>query len=308
MIFAPDGGSILTASRDGTARQWDLDGKSLSILTGHSGAVRSAVFASDGGRILTASDDGTARLWDRNGNPLATLAGHTGPVVTAVFSRDGGRIVTVSKDMTARLWDRDGKLLTTFGGGITSARFSPDVRSRILTISNDETARLWDRDGRPLALLAGPAAWLNGGEFAPDGSRIITFSADGLARLWDGDGKLLTTLDDGIASAEFSPDGSRMLTVAFSPSSPVLRDRDGKRLATLKADPATLGVETAVLREVGECGYRATGSCRNWSHSWPCSTLAPHAKRSASSSGKMVGAAACLGVVCVLSRTILIIV
>jgi len=44
--------------------------------------------------------------------------------------------------------------------------------------------------------------------------------------------------------------------------------------------------------DLGECGYRATASCRNWSHSWPCSTLAPHAKRSASSSGKMVGAAA----------------
>jgi WD40 repeat protein len=32
------------------------------VLSGHTGAVNSAVFAPDGGRILTASDDNTARL------------------------------------------------------------------------------------------------------------------------------------------------------------------------------------------------------------------------------------------------------
>jgi len=62
--FAPDGGRILTASGDNTARLWDRDGKPLATLQGHTGRVRSAVFAPDGGRILTASEDGTARLWE----------------------------------------------------------------------------------------------------------------------------------------------------------------------------------------------------------------------------------------------------
>ena len=76
-VFAPDGGRILTASYDKTARLWDRDGKPLAILEGHTDSVNSAVFAPDGGRILTASDDKTARLWDRDGKPLATLQGHT---------------------------------------------------------------------------------------------------------------------------------------------------------------------------------------------------------------------------------------
>ena len=63
-MFAPDGGRILTASNDKTARLWDRDGKPLAILEGHTDAVNSAVFAPDGGRILTASDDKTARLWE----------------------------------------------------------------------------------------------------------------------------------------------------------------------------------------------------------------------------------------------------
>ena len=96
-MFAPDGGRILTASDDKTARLWDRDGKPLAILEGHTDPVNSAVFAPDGGRILTASDDKTARLWDRDGKPLAILEGHTDAVISAVFAPDGGRILTASE-------------------------------------------------------------------------------------------------------------------------------------------------------------------------------------------------------------------
>jgi WD40 repeat protein len=34
-IFSPDGQRILTASWDGTARLWDLQGQSLATLQGH---------------------------------------------------------------------------------------------------------------------------------------------------------------------------------------------------------------------------------------------------------------------------------
>jgi hypothetical protein len=63
--FSPDGGRILTASDDKTARLWDRDGKPLATLQGHTNRVNSALFSPDGDRILTASDDNTARLWDR---------------------------------------------------------------------------------------------------------------------------------------------------------------------------------------------------------------------------------------------------
>jgi WD40 repeat protein len=63
-VFAPDGGRIVTASQDHTARLWDRDGKPLAVLNGHTSQVRSAAFTPDGGRILTASSDGTARLWE----------------------------------------------------------------------------------------------------------------------------------------------------------------------------------------------------------------------------------------------------
>jgi WD40 repeat protein len=68
-VFAPDGGRILTASTDKTARLWDRDGNPLATLGGHTSGVNSAVFAPDGGRIVTASDDKTARLWEAFPDP-----------------------------------------------------------------------------------------------------------------------------------------------------------------------------------------------------------------------------------------------
>ena len=54
----------MTASADETARVWDAEAsKTIAVLAGHSGPVRSAVFSPDGERILTASDDTTARIW-----------------------------------------------------------------------------------------------------------------------------------------------------------------------------------------------------------------------------------------------------
>src|SRR5207247_634054 len=85
-----------------TARLWDVHGTPLATLSGHTGAVNSAVFSPDGQRILTASADTTARLWDASGTELATLSGHTDAVTSAVFSLDGRRILTASADGTAR--------------------------------------------------------------------------------------------------------------------------------------------------------------------------------------------------------------
>jgi WD40 repeat protein len=234
-VFSPDGGHIVTASGDGTARLWDRDGKPLAVLQGHTHAVTSAVFAPDGGRILTASRDGTARLWDRDGNPLATLNGHTAAVWTAGFAPDGGRILTASLDRTARLWDRDGKLLATLqhsAGSVTSAVFAPDD-GRILTASEDGTARLWDRDGKPLVTVLDHTGAVTSAVFAPDGGRILTASET--ARLHDRDGKPLAILQGhtgAVTSAVFAPDNGRILT-ASSDGTARLWDRDGRPLATL---------------------------------------------------------------------------
>lgn len=66
--FSPDGRTLATASRDNTARVWDI------------------------------SDP-------RHPNPLATLAGHSNGLYEVNFSRDGRTLATSSRDTTGRLWE-----------------------------------------------------------------------------------------------------------------------------------------------------------------------------------------------------------
>jgi WD40 repeat protein len=102
--FSPDGGRIVTASLDKTARVWNADGSGEPIvLTGHDAATGTGApggvgaFSPDGARIVTISDDKTLRVWnaDGSGEP-AILRLPEIDAYSAAFSPDGTRIVTAS--------------------------------------------------------------------------------------------------------------------------------------------------------------------------------------------------------------------
>ena len=61
--FSPDGGRIVTASKDQTARVWDAQGRDITTLSGHTSVVLYATFSPTGTRLVTASQDGTALVW-----------------------------------------------------------------------------------------------------------------------------------------------------------------------------------------------------------------------------------------------------
>lgn len=85
VAFTSDGGRLISASEDGTARIWDLaTGETVAVLSGHGAAVRNpvgditrtdvpevfffrgvtqAVPTADDRLVITASLDGTARVW-----------------------------------------------------------------------------------------------------------------------------------------------------------------------------------------------------------------------------------------------------
>ena len=63
LCFDPIGRYLATASWDGAARIWDLQGRQLASLP-HGGAVTDLAVGADGIRLATASEDKTARVWE----------------------------------------------------------------------------------------------------------------------------------------------------------------------------------------------------------------------------------------------------
>jgi WD40 repeat protein len=219
--FSPDGGRVVSAAMDKTARIWDVaSGEVVRVFRGHEGAVNTAVFSPDGKRVLTASDDATARIWNvESGEELARLDGGKPPLESASFSPDGGRILTVARD-AARLWDagsaRPLHALARQAAEISGGRFSPDG-ARVVTCARDGTATVWDaRTGDALANLPGPPHPLLDVCYSGNGRRIATASIQPEARVWDAttfrEVCVFRRHSQGIYSVALSADGTRAVT------------------------------------------------------------------------------------------------
>src|SRR5215831_12905525 len=70
--FGPEGRSILSGCRDGTAQLWEVaTGRPLIGPLRHEAEVSSVAFSPDGRILLTGSLDGAAHFWDaHSGFPL----------------------------------------------------------------------------------------------------------------------------------------------------------------------------------------------------------------------------------------------
>lgn len=246
--FSPDSRYILTTSKYGTVRLWDVKGKLMTEFIGHNNMINSASFSPDGQYILTASQDGHALVWDLEGKLLADLDKHEGPVRMAVFSPNGRYILTASHDGTAGLWSLQGNLMHRLEGHIswvTTATFSHDNR-HILTSSMDGTAKVWDLEGNLEGTLEGNldadleqrGYWGCDAIFSLDGRKILTSTLDPrdpVPRIWDVKGVLLAELkghQEQINWTAFSPDGNRVLTSSIDGTAKVW-DLKGKMLADL---------------------------------------------------------------------------
>ena len=105
VVFSPDGQHLATASRDATARVWEVsNGREVARLR-HDDTVVAVVFSPNGQYLATASQDATARVWaTSSGQEVARLA-HQQFVHAVAFSPDGRYVATASDDHTVGVWD-----------------------------------------------------------------------------------------------------------------------------------------------------------------------------------------------------------
>ncbi len=200
--FSPDGGRVVTASWDGTAKIWDVRShallKTIVASTGSNGGrarrVYYAEFSPDGSRILTASDGNVVQLWDAvSGRQLQT--------------------------MTGRLYHKpDAQATLRDGESEPDPVFSSDGRHLLLL--TDKLPTIWDAaSGRKLHSLQGHHGWVNGAVFSPNGAMAVTAGEDSTARIWDvASGAQVHQLvghNERVTSAQFSPDGAFVATASW---------------------------------------------------------------------------------------------
>jgi WD40 repeat protein len=196
--FLPSTDRLLTTSYDGTARLWDHNGRFLTELKGHLGAVSGADVTVGGQLIATASYDGGIRIWSAETGALLNFLWNTGGRLYGVsFRRDGKAVVTAGPGSVARLWDtQTGQMVREFSGhsdDLTSATFSPDG-SQVLTTSEDNTARVWDTNtGKLLKTLKFLGTeYILRAKYTPDGSQILTMGDERSLGIWDAKSFALT--------------------------------------------------------------------------------------------------------------------
>ncbi len=215
VAISPDGSQLLTASKDQTARLWDLGRMERLSLPHHPDAVTSAAWDPDQSRFVTACYDHMVRIFDMFGYLTDSLQ-HDGPVTSAVFSPDGSQVLTASADGTARLWQPGlaDALRFFHRGEVKAAVFSPGG-DQFATASLDSTIRLWSSDGKPLdsLRLSGEAQGL---AFSANGQQLLTWTTDSSAVVWFVSQKKSRELrhQAEVHHAAFSPDGRQVVTAS----------------------------------------------------------------------------------------------
>jgi len=216
---------LVSGSKDGTARVWDVVGKQAEMaLTGHKGNV-SCVRWGGTGLIYTASHDKTIKVWKAADGSLAhTLASHAHWVNHLALSTDfalrtGYHDHTGKKGVPESEAAKRAKAKERFEAAAGVNIQTKGGAERLVSASDDCTIYLWNPSvsTKPVTRLHGHQKQVNQVVFSPDGLLLASAGFDNLIKLWSAaDGGFLFTLKGHVGpvyQVAFSAD-SRLLVSA----------------------------------------------------------------------------------------------
>ena len=190
--FSPDSKTLVSASRDRTAKFWNvLTGRQIGEPLVHGQQLFWAMFSPDGLSVVTAPDSNaqsTVDVWAVPYGPKTlSLRGATGTVTRLAFLPQGNLLASAEWDGSGvHVWNfRSGELVWSkkHSGHAVCVEFSPDGKT-LATGGWDNVVRLWNADsGKHLRTIRPPGGtpvetvlWWPSGNWLVSGSRNGTIA------------------------------------------------------------------------------------------------------------------------------------
>ncbi|GAA3148516.1 hypothetical protein GCM10010449_79040 [Streptomyces rectiviolaceus] len=223
-VFAPDGRTLASVSRDRRVMLWDTERRRRTMnLDGHRTWLRAVAISPDGRTLASGGDDTNVVLWNTaTGRRIAVLKGHTGMVRTIAFSPDGRSVASAGADGVVLVRTLDSRRSASahptshawkgHDGGVVEVEFSPDGRT-VASAGDDGTVRLWPMRGgdRPAATLRAHTGPVTSLAFSPGGRTLASAGEDKNVVLWNTATERRTASLKGhtgqVKALAFAPDG-----------------------------------------------------------------------------------------------------